>query len=140
MIQIKGSLASKLNTILGKDTSNEIFSDFELSTIKKISLSKKEFDYLERFENVEILELDAFPSITNDDVDLIASKLKKLKGLKIKEQNALFQLDLTNLQFLEELCLIHNDNLTEIVGLDKIRRFTFYDNKDFNDLEMSKLL
>lgn len=136
MIQIKGSLASKLNTILGKDTSNEIFSDFELSTIKKISLSKKEFDYLERFENVEILELDAFPSITNDDVDLIASKLKKLKGLKIKEQNALFQLDLTNLQFLEELCLIHNDNLTEIVGLDKIRRFTFYDNKDFNDLEM----
>ena len=136
MIQIKGSLASKLNTILGKDTSNEIFSDFELSTIKKISLSKKEFDYLERFENVEILELDAFPSITNDDVDLIASKLKKLKGLKIKEQNALFQLDLTNLQFLEELCLIHNDNLTEITGLDKIRRFTFYDNKDFNDLEM----
>lgn len=135
MIKIKGSLASKLNSILNKDTNNEIFSDFELSTIKKISLSKNDLDYIDKFENIEILELDAFPSVTNDDIKLIAGRLTKLKGLKIKEQNALFQLDLTNLQSLQELCLIHNDNLTEITGLDKIRRFTFYDNKDFNDLD-----
>lgn len=135
MIMIKGSLASKLNLILNKKTNNEIFSDFELSTIKKISLSKNDLDYIDKFENVEILELDAFPSVTNDDIKLIASKLTKLKGLKIKEQNALLELDLTNLQSLQELCLIHNDNLTKIIGLDKIRRFTFYDNKDYNDLE-----
>lgn len=135
MINISGSLASKFNTILDKSDTNTIFSDFELSSIKKISLSKKDMDYIKYLTGVEVLELDSFPSVTNDDISLIASTLTKLKGLKIKEQNALFDLDLTPLQHLEELCLIHNDNLVNIAGLDKIRRFTFYDNKDFEDIK-----
>ena len=122
MINISGSLASKFNTILDKSDTNTIFSDFELSSIKKISLSKKDMDYIKYLTGVEVLELDSFPSVTNDDISLIASTLTKLKGLKIKEQNALFDLDLTPLQHLEELCLIHNDNLVNITGLDKIRR------------------
>ena len=84
---------------------------------------------------VEILELDSFPSVTNEDILNIVEKLNKLKGLKIKEQNALFDLDITPLQHLQELCLIHNDNLVNVTGLDKIRRFTFYDNKDFEDIQ-----
>ncbi len=134
MINISGSLASKFNKILNKSNDNTLFSDFELSTIKKISLSKKDLDHLSYLNNVEVLELDSFPSVVNEDIEMIASKLTRLRGLKIKEQNALFNLDLTPLQHLEELCLIHNDNLVNITGLDKIRRFTFYDNKDFEDI------
>ncbi len=135
MISISGSLASKLNKMLDKSNDNTLFSDFELSTIKKISLSKKDLEYLEYLTSVEILELDSFPSVVNEDIEMIASKLTRLRGLKIKEQNALFDLDLTPLQHLEELCLIHNDNLVNVTGLDKIRRFTFYDNKDFEDIK-----
>ena len=135
MINISGSLASKLNKLLKKNHNNAMYSEEELSSIKKISLSKNELDYIDYFINVEILELDSFPSVVNEDVELIASKLTKLRGLKIKEQNALFELDLKPLQHLEELCLIHNDNLVRIIGLDKIRRFTFYDNKDFENIK-----
>lgn len=135
MLKINGSLASKLNKILNKPKDNFLFSEDELSKIKKISLSKNELNYLDYFKNVQILELDSFPSVTNEDIEEIASVLTKLKGLKIKEQNALFILDLNPLQQLEELCLIHNDNLVDVVGLDKIKRFTFYDNKDFDDIE-----
>ena len=135
MINISGSLASKLNRLLKKNHNNNMYSEEELSSIKKISLSKNELDYIDYFINVEILELDSFPSVVNEDVELIASKLTKLRGLKIKEQNALFELDLKPLQHLEELCLIHNDNLVRIIGLDKIRRFTFYDNKDFENIK-----
>ena len=135
MINISGSLASKFNKLLNKDDDNALFSDFELSSIKKIDLSKNELEYLDYLSNIEILELQSFPSVTNEDIDMIANKCIKLRGLKIKEQNALFDLDLTPLQRLEELCLIHNDNLVNITGLDKIRRFTFYDNKDFEDIK-----
>ena len=135
MIKISGSLASKLNKILNNSKDNDVFSEFDLSSIKKISLSKYELEYVEYLNNLELLELDSFPSVTNDDILLIVKKLNKLKGLKIKEQNALFDLDLTPLQHLQELCLIHNDNLVNVTGLDKIRRFTFYDNKDFEDIQ-----
>lgn len=135
MIDISGSLASILNNILNKPEDNSLFSYYELSKIKKISLSKNDLEYIDFLYGVEILELDSFPSVTTEDINMIASKLTKLRGLKIKEQNALFDLDLTPLQHLEELCLIHNDNLVNITGLDKIRRFTFYDNKDFEDIK-----
>lgn len=135
MIKISGSLASKLNKILNKSDKNDVFSDFELSTIKKISLSKLDLEYIDYFYGVEILELDSFPSVTNEDIEMIVSKLNKLRGLKIKEQNALFVLNLKPLQHLEELCLIHNDNLVNVEGLDMIRRFTFYDNKDFENIK-----
>lgn len=135
MINISGSLASKLNKLLNKTVNNNMYSVDELASIKKISLSKSELDYIDYLNNIEILELDSFPSVVNGDIELIANKFTKLRGLKIKEQNALFKLDLKPLQHLEELCLIHNDNLVDIMGLDKIRRFTFYDNKDFENIK-----
>ena len=135
MINISGSLASKFNSILNKSNDNTVFSDFELSSIKKISLSHNDMEYIDYLYNLELLELDSFPSVTNEDIEIIANKLNRLKGLKIKEQNALLDIDLTPLQYLEELCLIHNDNLVNVHGLDKIRRFTFYDNKDFEDIK-----
>lgn len=135
MVNICGSLAVKINDILGKSSDNTIFDESELSSLKKISLSKSELCYIDYLSSIEILELEAFPSITNGDLENIADRLSKLRGLKIKEQNALFDLDLTCLQRLEELCLIHNDNLINIKGLDKIRRFIFYDNKDFGNVK-----
>lgn len=135
MINISGTLASKFNKVLNKSDDNTVFSDFELSSIKRISLSHNDLEYIDYLYNIEVLELDSFPSVTNEDLEIIASKLNRLKGLKIKEQNALLDVDLTPLQYLEELCLIHNDNLVNVHGLDKIRRFTFYDNKDFEDIK-----
>ena len=125
MINISGSLASKFYSILNKSNDNTVFSDFELSSIKKISLSHNDMEYIDYLYNLELLELDSFPSVTNEDIEIIANKLNRLKGLKIKEQNALLDIDLTPLQYLEELCLIHNDNLVNVRGLDKFRRFTF---------------
>ena len=135
MLNITGSLANKLNKILNKSLDNMNFSEFELSLVKKVSLSHNDLEYIDYLYNIEVLELDSFPSVTNEDLEIIASKLNRLKGLKIKEQNALLDVDLTPLQYLEELCLIHNDNLVNVHGLDKIRRFTFYDNKDFEDIK-----
>lgn len=135
MLNITGSLANKLNKILNKSLDNMNFSEFELSLVKKVSLSHNDLEYIDYLYNVELLELDSFPSITKEDLNIIASKLKKLKGLKVKEQNALLEIDLSLLQHVEELCLIHNDNLVNVYGLDKIRRFTFYDNKDFKDIK-----
>ena len=135
MIKINGAFANKLNKLLKRENGNTEFDEDELLSITKISLSKKDMQYLSYLSNVQVLELDSFPSVLNEDIYLVATKLKKLRGLKIKEQSALFELDLTPLQHLEELCLIHNDNLVNISGLDKIRRFTFYDNKDFSNIE-----
>ena len=32
-------------------------------------------------------------------------------------------------------CIIHNDNLLDIVGLEKVNKFTFYDNKDYENIK-----
>ncbi len=136
MIELTSSLSRKVNKILGKDFNDNQFTIEELNSVNRISLSRLELEYIDYFKGVILLELDSFPSINNEDIKVIASKLPNLRGLKIKEQNALFDLDLEPIQYLEELCLIHNDNLININGLDKIRRFTFYDNKDFNDIKL----
>ncbi len=36
---------------------------------------------------------------------------------------------------LESLCVIHNDNILDIVGLNKVNKFTFYDNKDYENIQ-----
>lgn len=136
MIKLSEELSKKINLLLlNENYDNQYFNESDLEQIKSVSLSKKDLMHLDYFKNVDSLELDAFPSVTDDDIVYIAHKLKKLKKLKIKEQNALFNLDLTMFDNIEELCLIHNDNLLNIAGLNRINRFTFYDNKDFKDIK-----
>lgn len=135
MKRISGLLSKQLNQILNKDIDNTTFLESELSSIKSIKLSKRDLPYLDYLENVEDLTIDAFPSVTNDDILFIGQKLSKVKSLKIKEQNALFDLDLSVFKNLDNLCLIHNDNLTSIKGLKEFGRFTFYNNKDFSDIK-----
>lgn len=135
-MQLVGYLSKQINSILNKeDMNNTTFTEEELSTITTISLSKKDLGYIDYFTNVENLNLDSFPSVTNDDIILISQKLKKVKNLKIKEQNALFNLNLSSFNNLDTLCVIHNDNLTTIGGFKSLSKFTFYDNKDFSDIK-----
>lgn len=136
MNNISSSLSKQLNMILKKDDlNNTFFSEEELNSIIKISLSKKDLDFLNKIPNIEELELSAFPSVTKEDIVFISTKLKKVKNLIIKEQNALFSLDLRVFDKLEELSLIHNDNLQDIEGLSRVKKLTFYDNKDFNNIK-----
>ena len=134
MIQLSKDLSKKVNVILGKETDNEFFLESDLNNVKKISLSKLDFAFIEYFKNVEELTLESFPSIVNDDILFISQHMKAIKNLTLKEQNAIFNLDLSYIPNLEELSLIHNDNLVNIYGLNKLSKFVFYDNKDFNDI------
>ena len=134
MKKIVGPLSKQLNDILKKDMNNTEFLEEELETILSLRLSKRDLPYLDYFKELEELELDSFPSINNEDILFIGQKMPNLRSLKIKEQNALFLLNLSLFKNLEELCLIHNDNLLDIVGIEKIKRFTFYDNKDYANI------
>lgn len=136
MKKVMGPLCKQLNTILDKsDFSNCEFSEIELNTIHSLRLSKRDLPYLDYFPNLEEIVLDLFPSVNNDDILFIGQKFPNLKSLKIKEQNGLFVLNLSLFKELDSLCVIHNDNLLDIIGLDKVTKFTFYDNKDYSNIK-----
>jgi hypothetical protein len=136
MIKIVGPLCKQLNILLDKDNiNNDEFSSSELNTINSLRLSKRDLPYLEYFSNLDEIVLDLFPSVNNEDIIYIAKKFPNLKSLKIKEQNGLFILDLSLFEKLEKLCVIHNDNLIDLIGLKKVNNFTFYDNKDFSNIK-----
>jgi hypothetical protein len=59
------------------------------------------------------------PSISNKDADAIA-KCTSLKNLSIINQAKMNYLDVSNLQELQTLEITHNQNLTDIYGIDKI--------------------
>ena len=81
-----GNLGRQLNKLLGKtDFNNVEFKVDELESLQTIQLSKRDLAYAEYFKNVETLELNAFPSVTNEDLIYLSEKLKKIKTLKITE-------------------------------------------------------
>lgn len=135
MKRISGLLSKQLNQMLNKEVDNTSFLEDELSSITSLKISKRDLPYLDYFENVEDLIIEAFPSITSEDILFIGEKLTKIKSLKIKEQNALFDIDLSSFNNLENLCLIHNDNLSSVIGINNLKRFTFYNNKDYSNLQ-----
>lgn len=136
MKKIIGVLSKQLNSILNKDDKNNTnFSEEELATIKSLKISKRDLPYLDYFKGLEEIEISSFPSINNEDVLFIGQKLPNIKSLKIKEQNALFLLNLSLFQNLEDLCIIHNDNILDIIGVEKLKKFTFYDNKDYANIK-----
>ncbi len=136
MKKIIGPLSKQLNSFLGKEDSKNVnFSEEELSRIYTLKISKRDLPYLDYFTELESLEIDSFPSVNNEDILFIGQKLPNIKHLKIKEQNALFLLNLSLFKSLESLCIIHNDNILDIVGLEKVKKFTFYDNKDYENIQ-----
>lgn len=136
MIKLSDSISSYLcKNILLCDKKIE-FTEEELSSVKKISISKNDIDKLKYFKNLEELDLDSFPSIGDSDIEKIASYCPNIKILKIEEQNAILKLNVKYFNKLEELCVIHNDNLYKIEGLNKIIKFIFYDNKEYEDIKV----
>lgn len=135
MIILSDALSDEVKGMLNVVNNSNNFLEKDLESITSLNLSANDIQYLNYFKNVVELELSTFPSIKKEDIFIIANKLPNLKSLKIKEQNAIFDLDVGCLTNLEELCLIHNDNLISIKGIDKLKRFTFYDNKDYRNIE-----
>lgn len=134
MKHISKILSEELSNKFSNFKSIELLNDKELESVKSLRLSRNDIEYLNYFKNVEELELDIFPSINRDDIEYIASLLPDLKILKIQEQNAIFELDLSPLKKLEELILIHNDNLMKVTIPSNLNMLVFYDNKDFRDI------
>ncbi len=109
------------------------FSKEQLDSVISLTVSKNDINTLDIFPKLISIELESFPSVTNEDLDLLIDKVPNLKLLKIKEQSALIEIDFKKFNKLEELCIIHNENLEHIKNLPKLNKFIFYDNKDFFD-------
>ena len=135
MIEVNKNLARQLNPIFGYNENNCTFSSEDLNSVRSICVSKKDLKYLGYFSYLADLSIDSFPSISDEDLLNLSVLTPNLKSLKIKEQNALFNLDFTNFKNLEELCIIHNDNVSNLKGISHLKRLTFYDNKDFNNVD-----
>ena len=133
MVKLDGELANVVRKELNiKDKKVVDFDEKQLATVTQIRISKKDLDLLKYFSNVSILDIDSFPSIVDEDLLAISDALPNISSLKIKEQNDLYEIDLSTFSNLKEVALIHNDNLRSFKLVKLLDRFTFYDNKDFN--------
>ena len=133
MVKLDGELAVVVRKELGiknKDVVN--FSEEDLAKVNKIRISRNDLSVLEYFPNVKMVDVDLFPSITDSDLLIISNSLPNIASLKIKEQNDLYEADLSTFNNLREVAMIHNDNLRSFKLVKLLDRFTFYDNKDFN--------
>lgn len=141
MVSLSDNLSNLVSIYLNKEKVTREFSEEELEKVTVLSLSKNDIEFIQYFKNIEELELSQFPSINEKDIEVIGKELPNLKSLKIKEQSALVKLDLTCFQKLEELELVYNDNLISLSGVGKLKKFTFYDNKDFVHIQqIAKIL
>lgn len=134
MIALSDNLKKELQEQINLSNFSDTIDEQVLKDIQKIRLSKNDLSLLRYFVHLEELELDVFPSINQQDVDFISQVVPHLKSLKIQEQNAIFELDITSLKELERLTLIHNDNLVKIHCGTSLKQFVFYDNKEFRDV------
>ena len=133
MVKLDGELAVVVRKELGiKDKGVKDFKEADLAKVSKIRISRNDLSLLEYFPNVKIVDIDLFPSITDADLLVISNSLPNIASLKIKEQNDLFEADLSTFNNLREVAMIHNDNLRSFKLVKLLDRFTFYDNKDFN--------
>lgn len=130
MVKLSLKFTEYLNKVLG--TSNNEFSEEELSRITELSMGKDDIGSLRYFTNVTKLEFNCFPSISQKDLDEVATELPKLKELVIENQSALLTLNLEMFFYLEKLSIISNDNMSVIFNIDKLNKLeelVIYDNK-----------
>ncbi len=104
-----------------------------IDKVTHLKATKDDIKLLDRFPHLISVDFETFPSIINEDLELLNKMIPNLKALKIKEQSALIDLDLNIFNKLEELCIVHNENLETLKEIPKLKKFTFYDNKDFRD-------
>ncbi len=133
MIEVSDTLALAIKDRLNIDGKDNKFMEEQLEKITYLKIVKDDINSLNLFPNLSKIDFETFPSITNDDLKIVNELVPQLKSLKIKEQSALINLDFNIFKNLEELCLVHNENLETIANLPTLESFTFYDNKDFKD-------
>lgn len=135
MIELSESLSAYVRRELKIDDDRRQFTESELASVSYISMSRDDMPYIPYFRNLSVLSLEHYPSLSGSDLEYIGKTIPSIISLKIKEQNGIYKLDLSPFKNLVELAVIHNDNLIEIKGLKKVKRFTFYDNKEYKDIK-----
>lgn len=122
---------NQLNPAFCDDLSFSVI-DSELKNVKYLNMYKSDLKYIEFFNNLEMIEISSFPSITNEGLEMIFKYVPTLKKLIIKEQNELSAITFKKANSIIDLRIVSNDNLIEINGLNNLSRlksFTFYDNQ-----------
>lgn len=136
MVQLTPSLSECVRRELKiSDSTKTSFSEQELAQVSYASISRNDMDEIKYFTNLSVLEIVSFPSLTIEDLRFIGEHIPNIVSLKIKEQNAIYRLDLSSFKKLKELAVIHNDNIIDIEGIDEVTRFTFYDNREYKNIQ-----
>lgn len=135
MIGLSESLSTYVRRELKINDNRTAFTEQELASVSYISMSREDMNVIKYFKNLSVLSLEKYPSLTSDDIKYIGEIIPSIISLTVKEQNAIFNLDLSSYKNLIELAVIHNDNLIDIKGLSKVKRLTFYDNKEFKNIK-----
>ncbi len=133
MVKLSDTLTEAIKDRLNIKVDDNNFTQEQLDKVTYLKVIKDDINYLNLFPNLNRIDFETFPSLTLEDLDTINKLVPKLKCLKIKEQSALINVDFKIFSNLEELCVIHNENLEYTGSLPKLKKLTFYDNKDFND-------
>ncbi len=136
MIQLSESLSTYVRRELKiLDDNRTSFSENELASVSYVSMSKDDMNVIKYFRNLSVLSLEHYPSLSDEDIKYIGEKIPSIISLKVKEQNQIYKIDLSSFNNLVELALIHNENLVQVSGLNKVKRLTFYDNKEFKNIK-----
>lgn len=113
----------------------------ELDNIEYVNLNHNSVDvmYLQYFRNLHTLVIDGFPGTDDRNFAYIARNCPKLTTLVIKGQPKLTKIDLTRFSNLKNISIISNENLVEVVGLEKgspfinqLDKIEFYDNVSYH--------
>lgn len=112
-----------------KDKEEILEKDYSLIT--RLSVKQNEIKYLNLFPNLDRVTLRSFPSVTDEDLKLLNDMVPNLKSLTIFEQSAIFHINLSIFPRLEEVFILHNENLVTVTGLDRLRIVQLIDNRNF---------
>ena len=122
---------NQLNPSFCDDLSFSVI-DSELKNVKYLNMYKRDLKYIEYFQGIEMIEISSFPSIVDEDLELIFKSLPNLKKVVIKEQNELKSIKFKKANSLIDIRIVSNENLLEINGLSNLSRLktlTLYDNQ-----------
>ncbi len=117
--------------VLGTHNKIDHFFEEEFELVHEISIDKNSIKYIGLFPNIKSLTIDGEEQLDSEQIADIIEKYPNLEILKIKGQENLTYLDISNLSQLKQIDIISNRRLSRITGIDKIdnlEQLTFYDN------------
>ena len=141
MIELSDNLYKLVTDYYNNTTSiklnRENISYEHLINIKELKIKKEDVAFLKYFSGLESLEINSFPSITDEELRKILLSCPNLTKIFISEQAALMEVDLSGFSNLKEINIISCMNLKKIFGLENIdlSKLVFYDNKSFENYD-----